>query len=161
MVRSTHLTPEYIVKAIKAGDCYASSGVSLKEVRYDREERFLELAIEPEGEARYVTQFIGTLRNVDTTGKPIVDADGKTPLDKSGKPLRASRRYSDQIGQVLKTVEGLNPRYKFTGQELYVRATVTSTLPPRDPSFKDQRQQAWTQPVGWEWLQKAEEKAAE
>jgi hypothetical protein len=161
MVRSTHLTPEYIVKAIKAGDCYASSGVSLQEVRYDREERFLELAIKPEGEARYVTQFIGTLRNVDTTGKEVVDADGKTPLDKSGKPIRASRRYSDQIGQVLKTVEGLNPRYKFTGQELYVRATVTSTLPPRDPSFKDQRQQAWTQPVGWEWLQKAEEKAAE
>lgn len=154
MVRSTHLTPEYIVRAIKAGDCYASSGVSLKDVRYDPQERSLELAIEPDGDARYVTQFIGTLRNVSTTGTELLDAKGQAPTDKSGKPLRASRRYSDQIGQVLKTVEGLNPRYQFTGQELYVRATVTSTLPPRAPSFKDQRQQAWTQPVGWEWLHK-------
>ncbi|OYV81144.1 MAG: hypothetical protein B7Z73_18420, partial [Planctomycetia bacterium 21-64-5] len=29
MVRATHLTPEQIVKAIRSGDCYASSGVTL------------------------------------------------------------------------------------------------------------------------------------
>jgi hypothetical protein len=53
----------------------------------------------------------------------------------------------------LKTVEGLTPKYELTGDELYVRAVVTSSKPPRDPSFKDQREQAWTQPVGWEWLE--------
>jgi hypothetical protein len=50
----------------------------------------------------------------------------------------------------LKTVAGLAPRYELTGDELYVRAVVTSSKPPHDPSFKDQREQAWTQPVGWE-----------
>lgn len=160
MVRSTHLTPEYIVRAIKAGDCYASSGVSLNEVRYDREAGALELAIEPKGDARYVTQFIGTLRNVETAGEVVLDAKGEAPVDKSGKPLRASRRYSDQIGKVLKTVDGLNPRYEFTGEELYVRAVVTSSLPPHDPAFKGQRQQAWTQPVGWEWLEEPADASA-
>jgi hypothetical protein len=51
---------------------------------------------------------------------------------------------------VLKTVEGLSANYELTGQELYVRAVVTSSAPPRDPSFAGQRRQAWTQPVGWE-----------
>jgi hypothetical protein len=51
------------------------------------------------------------------------------------------------------TVEGTEPRYKLNGKELYVRAVVTSSEPPENPSFPDQRAQAWTQPVGWEaWI---------
>ncbi|HUY93198.1 MAG TPA: hypothetical protein VMV10_31000 [Pirellulales bacterium] len=142
MVRSTHLTPEHIVRAIKAGDCYASSGVTLADVRYDRQRRALELEIEPDGDAKFVTQFVGTLRAVNTASEP--------PVDAAGKPIRATRKYSDEIGKVLKTVEGLSPRYELIGDELYVRAVITSSKPPHDPSFKDQREQAWTQPVGWE-----------
>ena len=154
MVRATHLTPEYIVKAIKAGDCYATSGVTLADVRYDHEQRTLELAIEPDGDATYVTQFVGTLRAASTAGtgegEEAVDVEGKPPTGKAGQPLRATRKYSDEIGKVLATVEGLRPRYELTGDELYVRGVVTSSKAPRDPSFKDQREQAWTQPVGWE-----------
>jgi hypothetical protein len=51
---------------------------------------------------------------------------------------------------VLATVKGATPAYQLTGDELYVRAIVTSTKPHDDPSFKGQLQQAWTQPVGWE-----------
>jgi len=36
-----------------------------------------------------------------------------------------------------------------------VRAVVTSSAPAADPSFPDQKQQAWTQPVGWDWLNAA------
>jgi len=150
MVRATHLTPEYIVKAIKAGDCYASSGVTLADVRYDRRQRTLELAIEPDGDATFITQFVGTLKATSTASQPPAGANGKPLADNAGKPLRASRKYSDDIGKVLKTIEGLSPRYELTGDELYVRAVVTSSKPPHDPSFKDQREQAWTQPVGWE-----------
>jgi hypothetical protein len=57
--------------------------------------------------------------------------------------------YSRDIGKVLAVVEGLQPRYQLQGNELYVRAVVTSSLAPVNPSFADQRQQAWTQPVGW------------
>jgi hypothetical protein len=150
MVRATHLTPEYIIKAIKAGDSYASSGVTLSDVRYDREQKTLALTIQPAGDATYVTQFIGTLRAANTTSQPALAEGGKPPVDKAGKPLRVSRKYSDQIGQVLATVSGLSATYKLTGNELYVRAVVTSSADPVDPSFPGQKQQAWTQPVGWE-----------
>lgn len=53
-------------------------------------------------------------------------------------------------GEVFATVEGLAPAYTLKGDELYVRAVVTSSQPHPNPSFKDQKEQAWTQPVGWE-----------
>jgi hypothetical protein len=155
MVRATHLTPEYILKAIKAGDSYASSGVTLADVQYDRSTKRLWLEIEPAGDATYVTQFIGTLQAADTSSEPTVDKDGKPPVDSAGKPLRVSRKYSNEVGQVLSTVEGLRAEYKLTGEELYVRAVVTSSQEAADPSFPGQKQQAWTQPVGWEWLESA------
>jgi len=64
-------------------------------------------------------------------------------------PVPATRKYSGDVGQTLAAVEGLSPEFRLTGRELYVRAVVTSSQPHHDPSFKDQRQQAWTQPVGW------------
>jgi hypothetical protein len=159
MVRATHLTPEYILKAIKAGECYASSGVTLADVRYTRQSRTLSLKIEPDSDAAYVTQFIGTLRGVDTLSQPIVDADGKLPTDKAGKTLRVSRKYSSEVGKVLAEVSGLTPEYRLQGNELYVRAVVTSSAAAADPSFPEQKQQAWTQPVGWEWMEKPTETA--
>lgn len=155
MVRSTHLTPEYILKAIKAGDCYASSGVTLTDVRYDRQARTLSLEIEAVPGVTYETHFIGTLRGADTTSQPTLDKTGKAPVDaKTGKALRVSRKYSSDVGQVLAKVSGLSPKYQLTGKELYVRAIVVSSAEPTDPSFDNQKQQAWTQPVGWEWLEK-------
>jgi hypothetical protein len=152
MVRATHLTPEHIIRAIKSGDSYATSGVVLSEVKYDAKAKTLELAIQPDGDATYQTQFIGTLRGYDDQSEPVLAADGKPPTDKSGKPLRVSRKYSGEVGRVLGTVQGLSAKYQLTSKELYVRAVVTSTKAPADPSFAGQKQQAWTQPVGWEWL---------
>jgi hypothetical protein len=150
MVRATHLTPEHIIRAIKAGDSYASSGVVLSDVKYDPRAKTIELAIRPDEGATFTTQFIGTLRGFDDKSEPTLTADGKPPTDKSGKPLRVSRRYSGEVGQILAIAEGLTAKYTLTGKELYVRAVITSTKPPVDPSFEGQRQQAWTQPVGWE-----------
>ncbi|MDG3006407.1 hypothetical protein [Paludisphaera mucosa] len=142
MVRSRFLTPESIVKGIQAGDFYASSGVALKSIAYAAENRTLSLEIEPRGEARYTTQFVGTPRNYDRTRKPVMGQDGK--------PLAVTQRYSDDVGKVLATVEGATASYRLTGDELYVRAVVTSDHPPENPSFPGQKAQAWTQPVGWE-----------
>jgi hypothetical protein len=55
----------------------------------------------------------------------------------------------DAIGVVVGRSDSLTPRYQLTGEELYVRAVVTSSQTHPDPSFADQHQQAWTQPVGW------------
>ncbi|MCI0361778.1 MAG: hypothetical protein L0211_25105 [Planctomycetaceae bacterium] len=150
MVRATHLTPEHIIRAIKAGDSYATSGVTLAEVKYDPAARTLELAIEPDGDATFTVEFIGTLRGYDETNSPALDADGKPATDRSGKPLRTSRKYSGEVGQVLAKSQGLAAKYTLTGKELYVRAVVTSSKAPLDPSFSGQKQQAWTQAVGWE-----------
>jgi hypothetical protein len=142
MVRAEKLDPDTIVRAIKAGDFYASSGVTLSDVRYDADKKLLQLQIKPVAEAEYTTQFIGTRLGYDPKSEPRTDA--------KGKPLRTTRKYSADVGQVLATVKGTTPSYELKGDELYVRAVVTSTRPHRDPSFKGQLEQAWTQPVGWQ-----------
>ncbi len=53
-------------------------------------------------------------------------------------------------GQVLSRIEGARATYTLTGKELYVRAVVTASVAPENPSFEGQRAQAWTQPVGWD-----------
>ena len=152
MVRAADLEPETIIKAIKAGDFYASSGVTLRDVRYDAKKKTLQVDIEPKAGVTYSTQFIGTQIGYDPKSKPR--------LNKEGKPFRTTREYSHDVGKVFATVEGPTPSYQLTGKELYVRAVVNSSEPPDDPSFKDQHQQAWTQPVGWEGQIRATGKAA-
>jgi hypothetical protein len=147
MVRAPKLEAETLIKAIKAGDFYASSGVTLDDVQFDPTKKILRLQIAPEEGVKYTTQFIGTRRGYDPMSEPAVDADGK--------PIRTTRRYSSDIGEVLATVEGVSPEYQIRGDELYVRAVVKSTKPHDDPSYKDQHQQAWTQPVGWQTVSNA------
>lgn len=142
MVRAADLEPETLVRAIKAGNHYASSGVSLRDVRFDPAKKQLQVDIETKPGVTYKTEFIGTEIGYDDKSEPR--------LDKDGKPFRTTRKYSHDVGKVFATVEGANPSYKMTGKELYVRAVVSSSEAPDDPSFKDQIQQAWTQPFGWE-----------
>ncbi|MFN9942737.1 MAG: hypothetical protein ACK56I_25055, partial [bacterium] len=62
MVRSRFLTPEHLIKAMKAGDFYASSGVTLKDVRYEPRQRQLQVVVDPDPGATYRIDFIATLR---------------------------------------------------------------------------------------------------
>jgi hypothetical protein len=142
MVHATRLEPDTLIKAIKAGDLYASSGVTLGEVRYDAENKQLHVQIQADETSTYTTQFIGTRVGYDQTSESRVDANGK--------PLRTTRKYSSDVGEVFATVTGTTAVYQLKGDELYVRAVITSTKPHWNPSFKDQREQAWTQPVGWQ-----------
>ena len=142
MVRARRLTAESLIRALQQADFYASSGVELRDVRYDEAARTLTIEIAPESGATYVTEFIGTLAKYDSKSEPIVD--------ENGKEIVATRKYSTDVGKVLARVEGTRPVFKLTGDELYVRATITSSRPPANPSFTEQRAQAWTQPVGWE-----------
>jgi hypothetical protein len=158
MVRSRYLTPEHLIRAIRAGDFYASSGVTLADVQHDAQEGVLRLQIEPEEGVTYRTEFIGTRRGYDPSSQPRVDKSGKPiPAQSTASPktpkqghFPATRKYSGDVGQTLAAVEGLSPEFRLTGRELYVRAVITSSQPHHDPSFEDQRQQAWTQPVGWQ-----------
>ena len=118
--------------------------MTLSDVKYSKESRKLEITIKPNDGATYTTQFIGTPKNADLSSEPVVI---KT---KAGEERQATRKYSSEIGKVLATVEGPTPSYTLKGDELYVRAIVTSSKPHPRPSIENQREQAWTQPVGWE-----------
>lgn len=142
MVRSPKLEADEIIRNLQAGNFYASSGVTLHDVKFDAATGVLSLDIAGDAGATYVTEFIGTLKDYDKSNSPLVD-------DK-GKEILATRKYSADVGQTLARVEGSKPSYKLTGDELYVRATITSSLPPDNPVWKAQKQQAWTQPVGWQ-----------
>lgn len=149
MVRATHLTPEHVVRALRAGDAYASTGVSLRSAEFDAEARRLRVEIEPDGDATFTTRFIGTLRGVDAAGTPIETGSADVTDERREAPGRQRRRFSERIGEVLATVEGPVAEYVLGADVLYVRAVVTSSRAPADPSWEGQKRQAWTQPVGW------------
>ena len=125
------------------GDFYSSSGVTLDlvEAVESSGEKQLSIKIKPVPGVKFTTQFIGTRKNYNKKAT--------ARLDSSGKPVRATKVYSDDVGIVLKTVAGENPSYTIEGNELFVRAVVTSDRPHPNPSFKNQKEQAWTQPVFW------------
>lgn len=147
MVRATHLTPEHIVRALRAGDAYASTGVVLRDVGWDPVARRLRVEIEADGDATFTVAFVGTRRGTDAAGTPI-DVSGLTDEER-GALGRERRRYSERIGETFATVDGPVAEYVLGGDELYVRAVVTSSRTCADPAWEGQRRQAWTQPVGW------------
>lgn len=137
MVRSRRLTPDHIVGAMKRGDFYNSTGVTLRELQ--RSGDTLALAVEPEEGVRYTIEFIGTRRGADLGGEPVTGGDDV--------PGRLSQRYSEEIGQVLDTVEGTEARYRLEGDELYVRARVRSSKPHPNGYRAGDVEMAWTQPL--------------
>jgi hypothetical protein len=142
VVRADELTPKAVVESIGRGDFYASTGVKLRDVKYDAKQRTLTVEIHPEPGVHYVTEFIGTMEGYDRSSK-IIEVQGRRP--------HRVRRYSDDIGKVLLRAKGTKTVYRLTGKELFVRATVRSDKPMDNPT-KDgmQKQEAWTQPVAWE-----------
>ena len=119
MVRSTSLTADAIVSAMRAGDFYASTGVTVRDFRADDEGLTVELAAR-QGEA-LTTRFIGTRHESDGAAGPV--------------------------GQVLAETTNDPAVYRFVGDELYVRAVITSSLAHPDPASAGDPQRAWIQPV--------------
>ena len=137
VVRAARLTPESLIEALERGDFYASSGVTLKDVR--REKNRLTVQIAGELGVTYRTQFIGTRRGFNPDNEPLRNA--------AGGILRVTHRYSDDIGKILDQVDGTVASYELTGNELYVRAKVTSSKRKENPYAKDETESAWVQPV--------------
>ena len=144
-VRSFHLTPESIVRAMQAGEFYSSTGVIINDFQFDG--KTLKIDIKSEPGISYTTEFIGTLKGYDPSSKPVLDENGKPNLDDQGKPLRITRIYSDDIGRVLKKVTGASAAYTLTGNEIYVRATVRSDKLKTNPHVEGEFEVAWIQPV--------------
>jgi hypothetical protein len=136
MVRSDFLTPEHIIRALKAGDFYSTTGVKLHDFGVADGEYFVEIDAEPGVE--YTVQFIGTPKNHDISSRPV--------LDENGEEIRATQIYSEDIGAVYKEINGTKAVYEITGDELYVRAKIFSSNVHPNPFAEGDTEVAWTQP---------------
>jgi hypothetical protein len=137
MVRAEYLTPEYIIKAMEAGDFYASNGLTLKDVQFDG--KTLKVKIDAKLGISYTTRFVGTRKGFDTKTEENKHKDGEND--------HVTQIYSDEIGVVLKEAKGSVASYTLTGDELYVRATVVSSKLKEYPHFIGELETAWVQPV--------------
>ena len=137
MVRARFLTPQYLIRAMQAGEFYGSTGVTLRSIAVDDDA--MEIHIEPEDDVTYTIRFIGTKRGYDPSSEPVLDANGN--------PMNVTRRYDERIGETLLEVEGTHARYEFTGEEIYVRAHVLSSKLHPNPFVEGEHEQAWVQPV--------------
>ncbi len=143
-VRSAHLEPAALVQAMYRGDFYASTGVALADVAFDAASGTLTVKVAPEAGVTYTIRFTTTRAGFDRATEPFDDPA------KEKKPARAGLRYSDGIGKTAKIAQGTEASYTLAPDELYVRATVTSSKAAanrvnNEPEFDT----AWTQPYGW------------
>ncbi len=138
-VRARSLQPAELLAAMQRGDFYASTGVRLKNVVYNRSEQVLSVTVDPEPGATYQTEFIVT--------KSSARARDDKPNDRWDVPT---------VGVVVAKNSTLESRYKLASDDVFVRAVVTSSTRPQNPIESDytgdavQFKQAFTQPVGWE-----------
>jgi hypothetical protein len=135
VVRTAKLDADQIVLAMQRGDFYASTGVVLKDVRFENDTLSVEIEARPD--VSYKTQFVGTLEGYDPK-----------PADRFKDPKGfLVNRYSDSIGQVLSEQSGPRAKYRMTGKEIYVRAKVISSAKHPNPFEDGDLEVAWTQPV--------------
>ena len=154
-VRASRLEPDALIQAMYRGDFYASTGVTLADVAFDAETGTLKVKVKPELGMHYDIRFVTTKAGFDRT----VETFNDPARDK--KPARKGVLYSDTIGKTVKKDEATEATYTMETDDLYVRATVTSSKRAvnrlsGEPEFDT----AWTQPYGWRlWQTRYPEKA--
>lgn len=137
MVLTDRLDPESLITALESGHFYSSSGVTLTSIIWDNRELQVDVAAEPG--VTYQIDFVGTRRGFDDSTRPATDDETQAQ--------GLTRIYSDDVGDVFHSVTGSSARYACRGDELYVRAVVTSSRTHPNPSESGDREQAWTQPI--------------
>jgi hypothetical protein len=137
MVKAKELSADALVAAMEQGDFYSSSGVTFKTLQVGAGRIALE--IKAEAGVEYVIDFIGTRKGYDRKTVAVKAADGSEP--------RVTRRYSAEVGVVLASAKGTKAEYVLKGDELYVRARVTSSKPMQSSPVGGEVEKAWTQPL--------------
>jgi len=144
-IRAPKLDCDTLVQAMNRGDFYSSTGIVLKDVAFDAATGTLAVEVEPKPGVAYDITFVVTRADFDRTATPFDDP----AADK--KPARKGIKYSDTIGVAAKKVSGTSATYTMHPDDLYVRATVTSSTKMLKPALCGPWvHTAWTQPYGWE-----------
>lgn len=134
MVQAPYLSSEALLDAMHRGEFYSSSGVELLSIC--RAEQTLALRIKAEPGVTYRTRFIATLRDAVAAGT------------EAGGALQPTELVNDpNIGAVVAECDSLEPTYRYSGKELYVRATVISSKRHPNPSQTGEFETAWVQPA--------------
>lgn len=137
MVLGNTLSPDALVESLEAGQFYSSSGVRLNGIRFSDHQ--LTVEVDAEDGVSYRTDFIGTRKGFDDAAIPINEDPALAD--------RLTRRYSNDVGAVLKSVDGASASYSLDGSEIYVRAVVTSSRQHSNPSEPGEFEKAWIQPI--------------
>lgn len=136
MVRAANLAIEDVMAAIQAGDMYASNGLDFADLQFDG--KTLSVKIDVREEGAYRIMFIGTKKDYDPACRSIEVEKGPR------NPARKIDLYSDSIGVVLDTVEGVEGSYTLKADDLYVRAKIVKIGPKLRPDWES-APAAWTQ----------------
>lgn len=118
VVRARELTADALIEAMRRGDFHASSGVAIDDVQSDAS-AYVVSARAREGET-LATSFYG---------------------------LRATAQGFGEPGELLLSTDASPARYVYAGDEVYVRAVVTSSLAHPRARAAGEPQRAWLQPV--------------
>ena len=94
MVRAADLEPETLIKAIKAGDFYASSGVTLRDVRYDANKKLLQVDIEPEERRRRTQPNSSAPKSATTRNQNRASTKRASPSAPRASTRTTSARFS-------------------------------------------------------------------
>jgi len=129
VVDSKKLSYDDITKEIKLGNFYSSTGVELEDIIIDNNS--FTISIDSIPGVNYTTIFIGSTKK---------------------KLHHLAKRKSDvyfqyNIGSILKATQTNPATYKFSGDELFVRAKVISSKFQDNPSEIGNKESAWVQPV--------------
>lgn len=119
MVKAESLDADSIMRAMQRGDFYASSGVTLEHI--DANSKGYSLEIKQEADVSYTTRFVGTRRQSDN--------------------------QDHAIGEILMETSDNPATYEYKGDEIYVRAVVTSSRLHPNPYAAGDYEMAWLQPV--------------
>ena len=120
-IRAEKLDLDTLINAMHAGDFYASTGVEFSSVTFNPDKNTLTLEIEQQPGATYTTTITGTRKGYDPATTEVTST--------GGDPYKKRLLYSKDVGATLATLTGTTVTYQLDGDELYVRATVTSSKP--------------------------------
>jgi hypothetical protein len=135
------LTAESVKSAMLAGDFYASSGVELRDVVFDKKSKTLKVEVAPEKDTTYRIDFITTKKDFDSSIE-YAEYPHTNPKFNRRRPV-----IREDVGVVAKSVEGFSGEYTMSDDDLYVRCVVTSSKENllQNP-FYPRYQTAWSQP---------------
>ena len=130
-----------LISAMKSGDFYASNGVYLDKIDFDRDNRTLHVKVDPEDGVKYRIDFIVTKKDFS---KEIHRQNIQHIKPRFNRDIPV---VGDDVGITALTVDAIDAQYTMAEDDLYVRAEIISDRPAQfQRIFYPEYEKAWTQP---------------